>query len=126
MVDQLVNFVGHLGHWGYLVIFLVVALECQAILGLVMPGESLVLVGGFFAEQGVFDLAGLILVISLAAILGDSIGYELGRYLGRGGCCDTEDVSGCVRSIWRVSMDSLRAMAAKPFSAVIFSICYGH
>ena len=84
MLDYLINFVGHLGHWGYLVIFLVVALECQALLGLVMPGESLVLVGGFFAGQGVFDPGVLIVVISIAAILGDSIGYELGRHLGRG------------------------------------------
>jgi undecaprenyl-diphosphatase len=74
MLDYLINFVGHLGHWGYLVIFLAV----------VMPGESLVLVGGFFAEQGVFDLKVLILVISIAAIIGDSIGYVLGRHLGRG------------------------------------------
>ena len=58
MLDHLINFVGHLGHWGYLVIFLVVALECQALLGLVMPGESLVLVGGFFAGQGLLDLGG--------------------------------------------------------------------
>ena len=84
MLDHLINFVGHLGHWGYLVIFIVVTLECQAVLGLVMPGESLVLVGGFFAEQGQLDLGALIFVISIAAILGDSIGYELGRHLGRG------------------------------------------
>ena len=84
MLDYLMNFVSHLGHWGYFVIFLVVALECQAFLGLFMPGESLVLVGGFFAEQRVFDLDVLIIVISSAAILGDSIGYELGRRLGRG------------------------------------------
>jgi len=84
MLDHLIHFVGHLGHWGYLVIFIVVTLECQAVLGLVMPGESLVLVGGFFAEQGLLDLGVLIFVISIAAILGDSIGYELGRHLGRG------------------------------------------
>lgn len=84
MLDYLINFISHLGHWGYLVIFLVVVLECQALLGLVMPGESLVLVGGFFAEQGVFHRDVLIIVISIAAILGDSIGYELGRRLGRG------------------------------------------
>jgi len=84
MPDYLINFVGNLGHWGYLVIFLVVALECQALLGLVMPGESLVLVGGFFAGQGVLDPGLLIGVISISAILGDSIGFGLGRQLGRG------------------------------------------
>ncbi len=84
MLDYLINFAGHLGHWGYLIIFIIVALECQALLGLIMPGESLVLMGGFFAEQGLLDLRVLICVISLAAVLGDSIGYELGRHLGRG------------------------------------------
>ncbi|MDD2732880.1 MAG: bifunctional DedA family/phosphatase PAP2 family protein [Desulfuromonadaceae bacterium] len=84
MLDYLIKSVGSLGHWGYLVIFLVVALECQALLGLVMPGESLVLAGGFLAYQGVFDPVLLVMVISIAAILGDSIGYELGRHLGRG------------------------------------------
>ena len=69
----MIDFVGHLGHWGYLVIFIVVALECQALLGLFMPGESLVLVGGFFAEQRLLDLRVLIFVISSAAVLGDSI-----------------------------------------------------
>lgn len=70
MLDHLIGSVSHLGHWGYLVIFLVVALECQALLGLFMPGESLVLLGGFFSEQGLFDPGLLIGVVAGAAILG--------------------------------------------------------
>ena len=84
MLDHLIHFVSLIGHWGYLVIFLIVMLECQVLLGLVMPGESLVLAGGFLAEQGLFDPGVLIFMISAAAILGDSLGYELGRHLGRG------------------------------------------
>lgn len=84
VLDSLYRFVDGLGHWGYLAIFLVVALECQAFFGLVMPGESLVLAGGFLAAQGLLNLGLLIFVVSVAAILGDSIGYELGRHLGRG------------------------------------------
>jgi membrane protein DedA with SNARE-associated domain len=83
MLDYIVHFVERFGHWGYLVIFLVVMVECQALLGLFMPGESLVLVSGFLAAQGVFDLDVLIFVIFAAAVVGDSIGYELGRQLGR-------------------------------------------
>ena len=83
MLDQLVTFAGQLGHWGYLVIFMGVALECQVLLGFIMPGESLVLAGGFFAEQGLLHPGVLIVVISSAAILGDSIGYEMGRHLGQ-------------------------------------------
>ena len=84
MLDQLITFAGQLGHWGYLVIFIGVALECQVLLGFIMPGESLVLAGGFFAEEGLLHPGVLIVVISIAAILGDSIGYELGRHLGQG------------------------------------------
>lgn len=82
MLDRLVDFAGLIGPWGYLVVFVVVALECQALLGLFLPGESLVLLGGFLAGQGVFDPGTLVFVISLAAILGDSVGYRLGRALG--------------------------------------------
>lgn len=84
MLDSLTHFISLFGFWGYLVIFVIVALECQAILGLFMPGESLVLIAGFLAQQGTFDPGVLAFVIAAAAILGDSIGYELGRRLGLG------------------------------------------
>jgi membrane protein DedA with SNARE-associated domain/membrane-associated phospholipid phosphatase len=83
MLERLTNLVGSLGHWGYLVVFLVVSLESAAFLGFFMPGESIVLLGGFLASQGEFDLGTLILVVAVAAIVGDSVGYELGRRLGR-------------------------------------------
>ena len=83
IVERIIELASHLGHWGYLVIFLVVLLECQALLGLFVPGESLVLVSGFLAGQGVFKLDALIATIALGAIAGDSLGYELGRYFGR-------------------------------------------
>lgn len=82
MLDRLVNLADSAGPWGYLVVFAVVMLECQALLGLFLPGESLVLVGGFLAGQGVFDPGTLVMVVSVAAIVGDSVGYRLGRALG--------------------------------------------
>jgi membrane protein DedA with SNARE-associated domain/membrane-associated phospholipid phosphatase len=83
MLDYLLNLVGRLGPWGYLVIFSGAMLESAAFLGLVIPGESLVLVAGFLAAQGVLDLRVLMLTVALGAVLGDSIGYEMGRRLGR-------------------------------------------
>lgn len=82
-LDHLINLISRLGHWGYLIIFLVAALECSAFLGLVVPGESIVLVSGFFAALGLLDLEDVIVIVAAGAILGDSIGYELGRHLGR-------------------------------------------
>ena len=84
LLGHLIDWVHRLGHWGYLVVGVVVALECQAVLGLFMPAESLVLVAGFMAGQGVLQLDVLVAVVAVAAIVGDSVGYELGRKLGRG------------------------------------------
>lgn len=83
MLQHLINLVERLGQWGYLVIFLVAMLESAAFLGLIIPGESLVLVAGFLAAQGLLDLDLLIAVVAVGAAVGDSIGYEMGRSMGR-------------------------------------------
>jgi len=83
VLDQLITFASRLGHWGYLLIFLGAALESAAFLGLIVPGETLVLAGGFFAAQGLLDIGDLVAVVAIGAVVGDSIGYELGRHLGR-------------------------------------------
>lgn len=83
MINYLTDLVSRMEHWGYVVVFVIVMLECQAFLGLFMPGESLVVVAGFLAAQQVFDIEVLIPVVAAGAIIGDSIGYELGRWLGR-------------------------------------------
>lgn len=83
MLNYLIDLVTRAGHWGYWVIFLGAALESAAFLGVIVPGESLILVAGFLAAQGAFDLDVLILVIAIGAVLGDSLGYEMGRLLGR-------------------------------------------
>lgn len=82
--DYLITSAGHVDSWVYLVIVLVVALECQAGVGLLMPGETLVLATGFLAHQGLLDRGVLLVAISGAAMFGDGIGYALGWNLGRG------------------------------------------
>ncbi|MGE5607638.1 MAG: bifunctional DedA family/phosphatase PAP2 family protein [Bacillota bacterium] len=83
MLDRLTNLIAQLGHWGYLIIFLAVTLESAAFLGFVVPGETLVVFGGFLAARRVLKLADLIPLVCIGAILGDSIGYEVGKHLGR-------------------------------------------
>ncbi len=83
MLEHLVRFVSHLGHWGYVIIFLGVTLECSAFLGVVVPGETLVVIGGFLASQGILDWGDLVILVWIGAAVGDSIGYELGRHRGR-------------------------------------------
>jgi membrane protein DedA with SNARE-associated domain len=83
VLERLVDQVGELGPWAYLVIFVAVSLESAAFLGFLIPSETLVFLGGFLASQGVLSLADLMIVVAVGAIIGDSIGYELGRCLGR-------------------------------------------
>jgi membrane protein DedA with SNARE-associated domain len=83
VLEWLVDFVWRIGSWGYAVVFLGAALESAAFLGLLVPGESLVIVSGVLAAAGLFELPALIGVVSAGAVVGDSIGYELGRRLGR-------------------------------------------
>lgn len=81
MHEYLVNLVGRIGDWGYVVIFLVVAIECAA--AFFLPGETLVLIGGFFAAEGELELGTLIVVVAVAAVLGYCAGYALGQKFGR-------------------------------------------
>lgn len=82
MLEYLVNLVERLGHWGYVVIFMGAMAESAAFLGVLVPGESLVLVAGFLAAQQALHLDALMVVVAVGAAIGDSIGYELGRRLG--------------------------------------------
>jgi undecaprenyl-diphosphatase len=68
--------------WGYVIVGVLALLEASAMIGLVVPGEAALLVGGFLASQGKADLRLMILAATLGAIVGDSIGYEIGRHLG--------------------------------------------
>jgi membrane protein DedA with SNARE-associated domain/membrane-associated phospholipid phosphatase len=83
MLDYLVHFITRIGSWSYLAIFLGASLESAIFLGFVIPGETLALVAGFLAAQGALELDVAILSVSLGAIVGDSIGYEVGQRLGR-------------------------------------------
>lgn len=65
------------------VVFLVSAFETAIFLGLFLPGELAVILGGALASRGRVPLAGVVAAGILGPILGDSIGYFLGRRYGR-------------------------------------------
>lgn len=63
-------------------VFLVPALEASAFIGFVFPGEIAVLLGGVLAQQGKVPLWLVFVLGSAGSIVGDSIGYEVGRRHG--------------------------------------------
>jgi membrane protein DedA with SNARE-associated domain len=83
LLQYLLDLVVRLGHWSYLIIFAAASLECAAFVGLLIPGESLVLASGFLAHQGLLKVDAVMAATALGAVTGDNIGYYLGRRLGR-------------------------------------------
>jgi membrane-associated protein len=67
---------------GLLLIALIIFAESGMFIGFFFPGDTLLLSAGVFAAQGKLDLASVIVVVSLAAIIGDNIGYLIGRRFG--------------------------------------------
>jgi membrane protein DedA with SNARE-associated domain len=67
-------------HYGLALLFLVVALESA---GLWLPGETALIAAGVYAAAGHLSIVWVIVVAAAAAILGDNIGYWLGREGGR-------------------------------------------
>ena len=68
-------------HYGLLALFLSVALEA---LGAPLPGESAIIVAAGAAAEGKLDIRAVATAAFLASILGDNIGYLIGRRFGRG------------------------------------------
>ncbi len=66
----------------YTVVGLLVFAEDALFVGFVLPGETAAVLGGVAASRGHVQLWAVIVVVVLAAIVGDSVGYEVGRKLG--------------------------------------------
>jgi len=64
-------------------VFLLPAVEASLFVGVIVPGEIAVLLGGVLANEGRLSLWAVIGVAALGAIIGDSIGYEVGRRFGQ-------------------------------------------
>lgn len=68
--------------WAYAVVFAFAFAEGGLLIGLFLPGEGPVLLGGVLAFQGRVSVAAMLLVAAMGAVVGDSTGYWLGRRYG--------------------------------------------
>jgi membrane-associated protein len=72
----------HIAAGGYAVIALVVFTETGIAMGVIMPGESLVLVAGMLAAAGHLKLSILMPSLFVASVVGDAVGFAVGAHLG--------------------------------------------
>ncbi|MHA3703099.1 DedA family protein [Jatrophihabitans sp. YIM 134969] len=66
----------------YVVVGALVFAEDALFVGFVLPGETAAVLGGVIASRGQAPLALMLVVVVAAAVIGDSVGYEVGRHLG--------------------------------------------
>lgn len=68
---------------GLAAIMAIIFAESGMLVGFFLPGDTLLLAAGVFAAQGKLPIALTIVLIALAAILGDNTGYQIGRLTGK-------------------------------------------
>jgi membrane protein DedA with SNARE-associated domain/membrane-associated phospholipid phosphatase len=81
--ELIVDVAEALGPWTYALVGVMAFLETGAFVGLVAPGETVVIAAGVIAGQGEIDLIPLIGLVWLCAVLGDTTSFYIGRRLGR-------------------------------------------
>lgn len=66
----------------YLLLFAIIFAETGLLVGFFLPGDSLLFIAGFVASQSVIDIRIMIPLLCVAAIVGDSVGYFIGKKAG--------------------------------------------
>lgn len=88
-IDLLLHLDTHLGMllaqygtWLYAILFLIVFCETGLVLTPFLPGDALLFMAGALADGGGLDPSWLIVLLFIAAVLGDTLNYTAGRYFG--------------------------------------------
>lgn len=74
--------VAQYGAWVYLILFVIVFCETGLVVTPFLPGDSLLFVAGTVAAAGGMDVHLLVVLLIIAAVLGDTVNYWIGNYLG--------------------------------------------
>jgi len=82
-LDQtLAALAGQYGPWLYAILFVVIFAETGLVVFPFLPGDSLLFISGTVVAAASLNVHVLVVVLSIAAILGDSVNYAIGRYIG--------------------------------------------
>lgn len=80
--DHLRQIITDYQNWTYLILFLIIFIETGLVIWPFLPGDSLLFAVGTFAATGELNLAMLLVLLFIAAVLGDTVNYLIGKYFG--------------------------------------------
>ncbi len=80
--DYLPHLISQYGHWVYAILFLIVFCETGLVVTPILPGDSLLFVAGTLAAVGSLDIHLLCVLLFVAAVLGDTVNYWIGTWIG--------------------------------------------
>jgi membrane-associated protein len=82
-LDQtLATLAGQYGAWLYAILFVIIFAETGLVVCPFLPGDSILFISGTIVAAAGLDVHVLVLVLVAAAVLGDSINYAVGHYIG--------------------------------------------
>ena len=76
------DFVARYGVWVYALLFAIIFAETGLVVTPFLPGDSLLFAAGAIAARGKLDIAGLFFLLAGAAILGNTVNYSVGHFIG--------------------------------------------
>ncbi|HVM11159.1 MAG TPA: DedA family protein [Actinomycetota bacterium] len=84
MIERVVEFLRpYFADWGYVLVGTAGFLENSIGAGLILPGETIVILGGFYAASGDLSFVAVATIAAVAGALGDNVGYLIGNRFGR-------------------------------------------
>lgn len=79
---SLVGIIQNYGLWTYLLLFLIVFCETGLVVTPFLPGDSLIFASGALAAMGSLNVGAFFIVFFLAAVIGDTVNYRIGKNIG--------------------------------------------
>src|SRR5664280_1030202 len=70
------------GIWTYVIVFLVIFCETGLVVTPTLPGDSLLFALGSLAALGALNIEILLILLCIAAIVGDTVNYTIGHFIG--------------------------------------------
>jgi membrane-associated protein len=80
--EHLIELVRNYGVWTYAILFLIIFCETGLVVTPFLPGDSLLFAVGAIAATGALDPVAVSVLLAVAAILGDTVNYAIGHWLG--------------------------------------------